>query len=200
MSKIVQHFETRFFCVTNNKTVCPVEIAGGLDNRIRRLFQNPQKILKRYIQKGMTILDLGCGPGFFSIAAAEMVGVTGKVIAVDLQEGMLSKVRNKIKGTKVEKRIKLHKCREDKIGVSDKVDFLLAFYMVHEVPNQEILFKEIKSIIRPDGKVLIVEPRFHVSKKAFEETKNLVKRLGFEVTEQPKLFMSRALVLRNTKR
>lgn len=183
-----------------NKRVGPVEIVGGLDNRIRRWFQDPHKILKRYLQKGMTILDLGCGPGFFSIAAADMVGVTGKVIAVDLQEGMLSKVRNKIKGTKVEKRITLHKCEEGKLGVSDKVDFLLAFYMVHEVPNQEILFKEIRSIIKPNGKALIVEPRFHVSNKAFEETKELVTKLGFEIIELPKIFMSRAVVLKNIKK
>ncbi|MDR3600477.1 MAG: methyltransferase domain-containing protein [Desulfosporosinus sp.] len=83
------------------KRVCPVEGAGGLDNKFRRLFQNPHKILERHIQKGMTIVDLGCGPGFFSIAAAELVGAKGKVIAVDLQEGMLSKVSNKIKGTKM---------------------------------------------------------------------------------------------------
>lgn len=183
-----------------NKRVCPVEGAGGLDNRMRRWFQDPHKILKRYLHKGMTVLDLGCGPGFFSIAAAEMVGVTGKVIAVDLQEGMLSKVRNKIKGTKVEKRIILHKCEESKLGVSSKVDFLLAFYMVHEVPNQEILFKEIHSILKPEGKALIVEPKFHVSNKVFEETKELVTKLGFEIIEQPKIFMSRAVVIKNNKK
>lgn len=180
------------------RRVYPVENAGVLDNRIRRFVHNPHKILKRYIQSGMTILDLGCGPGFFSIAAAEMVGATGKVIAVDLQEGMLLKVRNKINGTKIKERIKLHKCEESKIGVSDKVDFLLAFYMVHEVPNQESLFKEIKSILKPNGKVLIVEPKFEVSKKAFEETVGVIKKVEFEVVERPKIFISQAVVLRNT--
>ncbi|KAB3547857.1 MAG: SAM-dependent methyltransferase, partial [ANME-2 cluster archaeon] len=47
--------------------VCPVESAGGLDNRVRRLLQNPQKILGNYVKEGMTALDLGCGPGFFSV-------------------------------------------------------------------------------------------------------------------------------------
>ena len=183
--------------MADHKRVCPVEGAGGLDNNFRRLFQNPHKILTRYIQQGMTIVDLGCGPGFFSIAAAELVGAKGKVIAVDLQEGMLSRVRNKIKGTKIEKRITLHKCEESIIGVTDKADFILAFYMVHEVPNQERLFQEIKSILKPDGKVLIVEPKFHVSKEAFEKTEKLVINLGFEVIERPNLFISRTIVLRN---
>jgi len=54
--------------------VCPVELAGSLDNKIRRWLQNPQKILDPYVKEGMKVLDLGCGPGFFSTAMAKMVG------------------------------------------------------------------------------------------------------------------------------
>lgn len=81
--------------------VCPVEMAGSLDNRIRRWVQDPQKILAPYIAEGMTVLDLGCGPGFFSIDMAQMVGKSGRVIAADLQEGMLQKLRDKIQGTEL---------------------------------------------------------------------------------------------------
>ncbi len=69
-----------------NKHVCPVERAGSLDNRIRRWLQDPQKILGPYIEEGMTILDIGCGPGFFSIDMAQMVGKSGRVIASDLHQ------------------------------------------------------------------------------------------------------------------
>jgi ubiquinone/menaquinone biosynthesis C-methylase UbiE len=99
-----------------NSRVCPVERAGGLDNRLRRLIQNPARILKPYIRQGMTVLDLGCGPGFFSIEMAKMVNESGKVIAADLQEGMLEKLKKKIAGTDLETRIKLHKCGQKKIG------------------------------------------------------------------------------------
>jgi len=44
--------------------VCPVERAGVLDHRIRRWLQDPQKILRPYVEEGMTVLDIGCGPGF----------------------------------------------------------------------------------------------------------------------------------------
>ena len=84
-----------------NNRVCPVERAGSLDSRIRRWGQNPQKILGPYIEKGMTVLDIGCGPGFFSIDMAQMVGKSCRVITSDLQEGMLQKVRDKIKGTEL---------------------------------------------------------------------------------------------------
>ncbi len=144
----------------------------------------------------MTVLDIGCGPGFFSVEMARMVGESGRVIAVDLQEGMLQKLKNKIQGTEIEKRIKLHKCKEDEIGVSEDIDFVLAFYMVHEVPDQKKFFEEIKSILKPNGKVFIVEPKlFHVSRGAFKETIVNAEEIGLEPVEHPRLPLSRAVIL-----
>ncbi|MBI5205401.1 MAG: class I SAM-dependent methyltransferase [Nitrospirae bacterium] len=176
--------------------VCPVEIAGILDNRIRRWLQNPRKILGPYIEEGMTVLDIGCGPGFFSIDLAQMVGKSGRVIASDLQEGMLQKLRAKIQGTELEERITLHKSEENKIGVSANVDFVLAFYLVHEVPNQEQFFNEIASILKPNGQVFMAEPLFHVSKTAFEETLRKARDAGFTAVEGPKVFLSRTAILK----
>jgi len=181
---------------TPNKRICPVERAGILDNRIRRWLQDPQKILKSYIKEGMTVLDAGCGPGFFTIDIAQMVGKSGLVIASDLQEGMLQKLRDKIRGTEFEKRITLHKCQEDKIGVSENVDFVLSFYLVHEVPDREKFFEEIISILKPNGQVLIVEPLFHVSRAAFEETIKKAQAAGFTPIERPKVFLSRAMIMK----
>jgi ubiquinone/menaquinone biosynthesis C-methylase UbiE len=178
--------------------VCPVELAGSLDNKIRKWFQNPQKILAPYIKEGMKVLDIGCGPGFFSIELAKMVGKTGKVFSADLQEGMLQKIRNKIHGTELEERIKLIKCEEDKINVPEKVDFILAFYMVHEVPNKERLFEALKNVLDEKGQFLIVEPKlFHVTKKEFGETMNIAEKAGFKVTQGPKLPFSFSAILKN---
>jgi len=176
--------------------VCPVTLAGGLDNRIRRWLQNTRKILGPYIKEGMTVLDVGCGPGFFSIELAQMVGKSGRVIASDLQEGMLRKLRDKIQGTELEERITLHMCEKNKLGLSEGVDFILAFYMVHEIPNQEDFFKEIKSILKPNGQVFIVEPPFHTSKTAFEEMVKKAKDAGFTPVERPKVLFSKTVILK----
>jgi ubiquinone/menaquinone biosynthesis C-methylase UbiE len=175
---------------------CPVALSGSLDNRIRRWLQNPEKILRPYVKVGMTVLDVGCGPGFFTLEMARMVGKSGRVIAADLQEGMLQKVKEKVKGTDLEERIFLHKCGEDNIEVLELVDFVLLFYMVHEVPNKEHFFNEIRTILKPQGQVLIVEPPFHVSKSAFEETIRIARDAGLIVIERPKMFFSRAVVLK----
>ncbi len=186
--------------MTNLKThthpyVCPSEFAGSLDNSFRRWFHNPRKILKPYIQKGMTVLDLGCGPGVFTIEIAKMLQDSGKVIAADLQEGMLEIIAGKIKGTSLKNRVELHKCQENSIGISEKVDFILAFWMVHEVPDQDSLFKELKSILKPEGKILIVEPRMHVTGKAFRKMSSIIEKSGLKITEKSKVFFSRAIVL-----
>ncbi len=178
------------------KCVCPVEFAGSLDNRIRRWIQNPQKILGPYIEEGMIVLDIGCGPGFFTIDMAQMVGNSGRVIASDLQDGMLQKVSEKIKETELEKRITLHKSEENMIGVSEHVDFILLFYMVHEVPNVEGFFSEIETILKPDGRIFMVEPPFHVSKKAFKNTIKKANDAGLAVDERPKLFLNKAAILK----
>jgi len=176
--------------------VCPVERAGSLDNRIRRWIQNPQKILEPYIKERMTVLDIGCGPGFFSIDMAEMVGESGRIIAADLQEGMLEKLKNKIKGTKLEERITLHRCQENKTDVLEEVDFVLLFYVAHEVPNIEELFNEIVGILKPNGQILIVEPPFRVSKTEFEETVRKAREAGLKEIDRPKVFLSKAAVLK----
>jgi len=180
-----------------NNRICPVEKAGGLDNPIRRILQNPQRILKPYIQEGMTVLDLGCGPGFFSIEIAKLLNNTGKVIAADLQEGMLDKVKHKIKRTELEQRISFHKCIKDSINLTEKVDFVLAFYMIHEVPDQDKLFKELKSILKPNGQIFIIEPKFHVSKKSFDSMIDRIKDIGMKIKDRPKVFFSRTIVLQN---
>jgi len=176
--------------------VMPVEGASGLDNRFRSLIQNPGRILKGQVKEGMAVLELGCGPGFFTPEIARLVGKSGKVIAADLQEGMLDIVRNKIKGTDIESRIMLHKCDEDKIGVTEKVDLVLAFFMVHEVPDKRKTLKEIKSILKPDGRLYIIEFKMHPPKNKFDEMVGMARDLGFVEMGRPKFLVSRAIMLK----
>jgi 2-polyprenyl-3-methyl-5-hydroxy-6-metoxy-1,4-benzoquinol methylase len=68
--------------------------------------------------------------------------------------------------------------------------------MVHEVPDQKKFFEEIESILKPNGKALIVEPKlFHVSKAAFKESIMKAKEIGLEAVEKPRIFLSRAVIL-----
>lgn len=176
--------------------VCPVEKAGSLDLKMRRWVQNPRKIVGPYVTQGMTILEPGCGPGFFTLDMAQLVGQSGRVIAADLQEGMLDRLRIKIQGTGLSDRITLHKCDDNAIGISEKIDFGLLFYMVHEVRDKKSLFVEIESLLKPDGQVLMVEPLFHVSRNAFEDTIKTAGAAGLITVTRPAIFFSRSALLR----
>jgi ubiquinone/menaquinone biosynthesis C-methylase UbiE len=176
--------------------VCPMSLAGSLDSRLRRWLQNPRKILGPYVKEGMTALDVGCGPGFFSVDMACMVGDSGRVIACDLQEGMLQIIRDKIRGTDLEERVTLHKCEEKSVGVTDPVDFVLLFYTAHEVPDEEALFDELAAIVKPGGRILLVEPPFHIPKAVFAKTVGRAQDAGFSEVERPKMFLGHAVLLR----
>ena len=183
--------------MTNDKNrVCPVEAASSLDTWFRRWGQNPRKILKPYIKTGMTTIDMGCGPGFFTLELANMVGNSGKVFAVDLQQGMLDKVQNKIIGTKMEHRITLHKCEADKIGITEDVDFVLAFYVLHELPEQKDFFKEISGIMKPNAQMLVVEPSFHVSKSEFKEMVKIAGDFGLQNVKVSGMLLSKVALFK----
>ncbi len=168
--------------------LCPVERADSLDSKIRKWLQNPRTILAPYISEGMTVLDFGCGPGFFSVEIARMVGRQGKVISADLQEGMLQILRNKIQGTELNDRITLTKCDRGSINVTAKIDFGMAFFVVHEVPDKARLFMELKPLLKEGAQFLLVEPKlFHVSKKQFELSLRIAESAGFKVTPGPRL-------------
>jgi ubiquinone/menaquinone biosynthesis C-methylase UbiE len=187
--------------LTVNETdhVCPWQCAWFLDNWIRRLIHNPDKILGRYVEKGQTVLDLDSGPGMFSLAMAKMVGEEGKIISVDIQENMLQILRRKSEHAGLDSRILLHKSRPDGIGISEKVDFALAFYMVHEVPNKEGFLREVATLLKPKGKFLIVEPKQHVSEPSFEETVRVAESAGLSPIFRPKIFFSRAVLLQKNR-
>ena len=176
------------------RIVCPLGVAGLLDSTFRRKLHNPNKILKPYIKKNMTALDIGCGPGVFSVEIANLMEGTGKVISVDMQEGMLDMIRQKIAGTPVEQTIVLHQCSQDSVNVQERVDFVLMFYMVHEVPSKEHLFNEVLPLVNQDGLVMIVEPGL-ISAGEFNTMADYVKRSGFAEYDKPRVPFSKSIVL-----
>ena len=175
--------------------VCPVEKAGILDSGLRRLIQNPEKILRPYIKEGMKVLDLGCGPGFFTIPMARLVGKSGMVVAADLQQGMFDILKKKLADTGLAGRVKFNLTRREGTGLAERFDFILVFYMLHEVPDQARFLAEILSLLKPGGKALLVEPRWHVTQEEFLAAIAVMERVGFAVLERPKIRFSRVVLI-----
>jgi len=186
--------------LTDKKHICPLWLAGVLDNWFRKWLQNPRKILGPYIKSGMTVLDFGCGPGFFTVEIARMVGTSGKVIAVDVQEGMLQNLKDKIIGMEINNRIILHKSMENRIGIAGPVDVVVAFYVFHELTNKINILSEIKSLLKDNGLFILIEPKYvHVSKQEFNDTVGKANNVGLKEIGSIDMFMSRSVVMKCCK-
>ncbi|MBI4961803.1 MAG: methyltransferase domain-containing protein [Desulfomonile tiedjei] len=177
------------------KRVCPWWVGYLLVCPIRRWLQDPEKILSPYISEGMTVLDIGPGMGFFTIPAARMVGKSGKVIAVDVQEKMLTALAKRAEKAGVAYRIVTKLCEPDSIGISEPIDLCLAINVVHEVPDAGALFSQIRGVLKPTGRLLLCEPFGHVSEKAFQDTLALASASGLKLIGEPKISRSRSALL-----
>jgi ubiquinone/menaquinone biosynthesis C-methylase UbiE len=154
------------------------------------------KIMSNYIKEGWTVLDVGPGMGYFTISMAKLVGPSGKVIAADLQKHMLDAIYRRAVREHVQDRIILHQTKVNEIGVTSPIDFCLAFWMVHEVGDRRGFSGQIYSILKPDGNLLIVEPKLHVNKVNFTATLNLAQEVGFKIIDRPKIFISNTALLK----
>jgi ubiquinone/menaquinone biosynthesis C-methylase UbiE len=179
--------------------ICPWWGGYFIDNWFRRILHNPAKIVGPYVNPGMTVMDVGCGMGMFSLAMARIVGAEGRVIAVDLQQKMLDVLRKRAEKAGVADRIRFCKCELNHLGIEEPVDFALAMMMIHEVPDQQRLLREIHGCLKPGGKLLVAEPKIHVPGKAFEKTMVLAAEIGLKVIEEPKVHGCRAVVFIKVK-
>jgi ubiquinone/menaquinone biosynthesis C-methylase UbiE len=175
--------------------VCPWWLAYAFDNPLRRLFHDPHKILADYVSEGMTVMDIGCGMGFFSLGLAELVGDDGKVIAVDLQQEMLDITLKRAQKKGLAQRIRPHRAESDSINISTRVDFIMAFWMVHEVPDPSALFNEAAAVLRPTAKLFYAEPLFHVPEKRFRELLAEADRAGLRFSRNLSIRFSHAALL-----
>ena len=165
--------------------VCPHTISIFLDNWARKIIQHPKRIAGPYIKQGDTVIDIGCGPGFFSIEMAKLVGRNGRVIAVDLQEKMMAHVKKKAGKHGMLDRMEFHQCEADRIGLNLKADFILAYYMIHETPSPLRFLEEARGMLKDGGQMLVVEPKMHVSKSMFAQMLQEAAHAGLKVVDFP---------------
>jgi SAM-dependent methyltransferase len=181
--------------------VCPWWLGYLLACPLRRLLQDPAKLLAPYIRQGMTVLEPGPGMGFFTLELARLVGASGRVIAVDVQPKMVDRLRRRARAAGVSDCLDARVCPSESLGLADvagKVDFTLAFAVVHEMPSAACFFAEVAAASKQAALLLLAEPAGHIGFEKFDSELSAAFQAGFALFDRPTIRRSRAALLKKT--
>ena len=178
----------------SGKHTCPWWLAYAWDHRLRKLIHDPQRMLKPYLSEGDNAADIGCGMGYFSIALAHYVGPSGRVFAVDIQPRMLDILIRRARKRNVHGPIVTILAGDQEQEVDAGLDFMLTFWMLHEVDDKAAFLRRWYASLKPTGKYLLVEPVIHVSRQRFRAEVDLCRHIGFESLSRPAVGFSRAML------
>lgn len=175
--------------------VCPWWMGYLLDNPLRRMMHPAHKILGPHVSRGMTVLDFGCGFGLFSLGMARLIGESGQVIAVDVQQKMLDKTMSRAQKAGLDQIIQPLLCNGKGIGEPLVLDFALVCNVLHETPDPATQLAELYDLIKPGGRMLLMEPAGHMSHSEFEGEVEQAGAVGFVERERPKIFRQMSVLL-----
>jgi ubiquinone/menaquinone biosynthesis C-methylase UbiE len=181
--------------------VCPWWLGYWLINPLRRYAQDPRDILAPYVHEGMTVLEPGPGMGFFTLDLARLVGSSGRVVAVDVQPKMIARLKKRVAKAGFDGRVDARLASADSMGIADlenSIDFIAAFYVVHEFPDAGRFFAEVTAASKPGATLLLVEPKGHVKEAAFEAELEAASKAGFVIVDRPAIRRSRAALLKKS--
>jgi ubiquinone/menaquinone biosynthesis C-methylase UbiE len=135
------------------------------------LFRDPYKVLNAAgLEPGQKVLEVGCGPGFFTIPAARIVGEKGSVYALDINPLAVERVRQKIEEEGVTN-VKTILADAAQTGLPDQsFDLIFLFGFVHSVGGLENILTELHRLLKPAG-ILSVEGRLWPSRELFHPVK-----------------------------
>jgi len=147
---------------------------------VRDLMQDPRRILDTArFEQGMKVADYGCGPGSFTIPAAQIVGDGGRVFAIDIHPLAISSVRERA-SKKGLRNVEAILVRGYDTGIeASSIDRVLLIDTIHRIEDTGALFREIHRILKPDGLLFM-----HKGHMPMPEQREIVEESGlFKITE-----------------
>jgi len=124
-------------------------------------FSDPEKNIRQFeLEPGMVVADFGAGSGFYTINAAQEVGTSGKVYAVDLQKELLSRIQSTARAQELSN-VEISWGDLEKIGgsklASDSVDAVIMSNLLFQVEDQNVVLDEAMRILKDKGKILVID-------------------------------------------
>jgi len=145
------------------------------EERARR--QPPARLLAAIgVGVGTRLADIGCGPGFYTLPAAELIGPSGRVYALDVQEPMLARVRQRAAAAGLQS-IEALQSQESGLPLPDAAaDVVLVANVLHECADRRAFLAEARRILAPGGSLAVIEWR----REPMEMGPPLQERMGEE--------------------
>jgi len=163
---------------------CPPAFLWLLENRAMERVAGSSLLFDRAgITAGMNVLDAGCGPGRLTIPLAERVGEAGGVLAVDLQEGMLSRLRARLQEQGETRVSTLQAALGGGTLPKSTFDRALLVTVLGEIPDRVAALQEIRGSLKPGGLLSVTEvfPDPHYQRR--DTVRQLAQQAGLEVRE-----------------
>lgn len=183
------------------KSPFPPSLAPFLDNPLRAILINRERFLREMgVKQGDVVLEVGCGPGFFTTVLSEIVGETGRVYAQDVEERMIGRLKKKLKGLRSQNIILLL-CNSSALELPDRsCDVVLCINVIEEIDKEgemESTIQELDRVLKREGLVAIKEHRLGGTWPRIQKAEALLRSLGYQkVFEEKTLFSYHAKMRR----
>ena len=172
--------------------VLSVAHAGWLTRPERDAEEQPERVVESLdIPNGATVVDLGAGVGYFTWRLAKHVGPEGRVIAVDIQPGMLDRLRETLEKHAVDNVKVVLSEPDNPLLPTREVDLVLLVDVYHELAFPEAMMEHVRRSLKPGGRVVIIEyrkedpdvPISPLHKMTVEEVRSELEPMGFRLVE-----------------
>jgi ubiquinone/menaquinone biosynthesis C-methylase UbiE len=134
------------------------------------VFENPATVVLPLLKTKDRVLEFGPALGFFTLPVAEALGPDGRLVCVDVQEGMLRRLRRRLEKRGLAGSVEMRQCTHEDLGFVDlegTCDLVLALHVVHETVSPAGTMKALARCLKPGGYLLLVEPPGHCSPAVF---------------------------------
>jgi ubiquinone/menaquinone biosynthesis C-methylase UbiE len=177
--KLISRLAARF----GHASPCPAALSWLVDNPIRRRYMRP--VLDRIgIQPGERVLELGPGPGAFTVGAALRAGLRGRLIAVDIQPEMIAQVERRVREAGMT-HVEAHVASAHALPLNDgSVDRAFLITVLPEIPDPGRALAELRRVVRPGGVLSVTEEFSDPDYLFLGETIRLVEAAGFRFEER----------------
>ena len=159
-------------------------VAGLLDGAERFGQSDPAQMLRELgVGAGSTVVDYGCGPGLFTLAAARLVGAAGKVYGVDLEPRMVELVARRAREAGLSN-VTAAASDGTRAAVPDAVaDFIVCVQIMHYQSTRELkvaVAHDLARLLRADGRVMVMQwrPKRGASGVSYAELRAIMGEAG----------------------